>query len=109
MLFLLAYRSTKYETTGAIPAELYFPRDLRLPLDLCLGSPPRKESQLVRGFIRNLREKLDEIHSDVREKMNVKFSRMKAWYDRKARQVIFQEGEKVWFYYPQRKNSQLAV
>lgn len=55
-MFLLAYRSSKHETTGLTPAELYFGRDfrlpldlllgsLRLPLDLLLGSPPRKESQ----------------------------------------------------------------
>lgn len=29
-MFLLAYRSSKHETTGMIPAELYFARHLRL-------------------------------------------------------------------------------
>ncbi|XP_071570614.1 uncharacterized protein [Temnothorax nylanderi] len=36
-MFLLAFRSSKHETTGLTPAELYFARDLRLPLDLLQG------------------------------------------------------------------------
>lgn len=32
----------------------------------------------------------------------MKSSRMKSWYDRNARQILFQEGEKVWFYNPRR-------
>jgi len=31
---LLAYRSSKHETTGVTPAELYLAQDLRLPMDL---------------------------------------------------------------------------
>jgi len=31
------------------------------------------------------------------------FSRMKARYDCKARQTLFQEGQKVWFFKPRRK------
>jgi len=41
-MFLLAYRSSKHETTGLTPAELYFGRDFRLPLDLLLGSLRRE-------------------------------------------------------------------
>jgi len=37
-MFLLTYRSSKHEATGVISLELYFARDLRLPLDLVQGS-----------------------------------------------------------------------
>jgi len=40
---LLACRTSKHESTGATPAELYFAQDLRLPLDLLRGSFPEKE------------------------------------------------------------------
>ncbi|EFN71499.1 hypothetical protein EAG_05899, partial [Camponotus floridanus] len=46
--------------------------------------------------------KLDRIHFEVRGRMDIKSSRMKSWYDRNARQILFQEGEKVWFFNPRR-------
>ena len=104
-MFLLAYRSSKHETTGVTPAELYFARDLRLPVDLLRGSPLKiqgEESPPVGNFVRTLRENLEEIHFRVRERMNIKSSRMKSWYDRGARKVLFQEGQRVWFYNPRR-------
>ena len=42
-MFLLAYRSSNHETTGLIPAELYFAQDLRLPVDLLRENPPKSE------------------------------------------------------------------
>ncbi|EFN65849.1 Transposon Ty3-I Gag-Pol polyprotein, partial [Camponotus floridanus] len=101
-MFLLAYRSSKHETTGFTPAELYLGHDLRLPLDLLLGSPPRERSQSEADFASSLRGKLDRIHFEVRGRMDIKSSRMKSWYDRNARQILFQEGEKVWFFNPRR-------
>jgi len=37
---LLAYRSSKHETIGVTPAELYLARDFRLPMDLLRGNSP---------------------------------------------------------------------
>lgn len=34
--------------------------------------------------------------------MNIRSSRMKNWYDRQTRKLLFQEGQKVWFYNPRR-------
>lgn len=105
-MFLLAYRSSKHESTGVTPAELYFAQDLRLPLDLLRGNPPRsneKESRTVGGYVKDLREKLEEIHSTVKKRMSLRSSRIKTWYDRRARQVSFHEGQKVWLYNPRRK------
>jgi len=58
-MFLLAYRSSKHESTGVTPAELYLGRDLRLPLDLLRGNPPElqdQELQTVEEYIKNIRE-----------------------------------------------------
>jgi len=104
-MFLLAYRSSKHESTGVTPAELYLGRELRLPLDLLRGSPPElhdQEVQTVEGYIRNLKDKMEEIHSNVREKLSLKSSQVKIRYDRKARQVLFEEGQKVWLFNPRR-------
>ncbi|GAB1869457.1 RNA-directed DNA polymerase [Camponotus japonicus] len=101
-MFLLAYRSSKHETTGMTPAELYFARELRLPIDLLQGTPRLEDRLPPETFVENLREKLEEIHSDVRERMALKSSQMKTRYDRKVRTILFEEGERVWFYNPRR-------
>ncbi|KAL6417197.1 hypothetical protein ACFW04_014626 [Cataglyphis niger] len=60
---LLAYRSARHETIGITPAELYFCRDLKLPLDLLCGIPPHNEANLSEeSFVSKLRGKLNEIH-----------------------------------------------
>jgi len=78
-MFLLAYRSSKHESTSVTPAELYLGRDLRLPLDLLRRNPPELHDQellTVEGYVKNLRKKLEKIH--VREKMSLKSSRVKS-------------------------------
>jgi len=104
-IFLLAYRSSKHESTGVTPAELYLGRDLRLPLDLLRGNPPElqdQELQTVEEYIKNLKERIEKIHTYVRGKLSLKSSRVKVQYDRKARQILFEEGQKVWLYNPRR-------
>lgn len=104
-MFLLAYRSAKHETTGFSPAELYFARDLRIPLDLLRGRPPDscEANPVSEGSLdKKLKGKLREIHSFARERIDIRSSRIKSWYDRGARQVTFQEGQKVWFFNPRR-------
>lgn len=76
--FFLAYRSSKHEITNVTPAKLYFGRDLDLPLDLLQGtSPSYGFSESVDEYVRDLREKLDEIHQGVRERLKMRFSRTK--------------------------------
>lgn len=68
-MFLLVYRSSKHETAG-VTAELYFARELRLPVDLLQGAPGFDEERLPprRNYVENLKEKLEEIHSYVRKR-----------------------------------------
>jgi len=80
-MFLLAYMSSKHEIIQMIPAELYFGRDLNLPLDLLRGSPPNSgHTENPDNYVRNLQEKLDEIHQDVRDRMKMKSYRVKGRY-----------------------------
>jgi len=53
---LLAYRSSKHETTKVILAEFYLARDLRLPMDLLRGNPPdKKEPDTAKNCISRVR------------------------------------------------------
>jgi len=55
-MYLLGYRSSKHEATGSSPAELYFARDLKLPLDLLRGRPPEEEREnSIGSYIRRLK------------------------------------------------------
>ena len=77
-MFLLAYRSSKHEATGASPAELYFARDLRLPLDLLRGAPPiNEENGSSEEFIQKLKRKLDSVHDSARQRLNLQSLRSK--------------------------------
>jgi len=100
---LLACRTSKHESTGATPAELYFARDLRLPLDLLRGSYPDEREKSRENCVQNLKERLNTIHQNARQHLNFQSSRAKNYYDRKIRQVDFKEGQSVWLFNPQRK------
>jgi len=85
---LSAYRSSKHETTGVTPAELYLARNLRLPINFLRGNPPsEKESDTTIDYIRRVRRKLKNLHEVVRKRMNIKSSQTKTWYDQKARKI----------------------
>jgi len=66
-------RTSKHESTGATTAELYFARDLRLPLDLLRGSFPDGREKSEESCIQNLREKLNTIHQNARQHLNFQF------------------------------------
>ena len=102
-MFLLAYRSSRHEPTGVTLAELYLGKDLRLPLDLSIGNPPNTELRTVDEYIDSLKESLKKIRAGARNLMEIRSSWMKAWYDRKARDLLFQERQKVWLLNPRRK------
>jgi len=63
-MFLLAYRSSRHEATGVTPAELYFGRDLRLPIDLLRENPPNELESKVQSenYVRKLKRNLERIH-----------------------------------------------
>ncbi|RLU16500.1 hypothetical protein DMN91_010568 [Ooceraea biroi] len=102
LMFLLAFRSSKHETTGTTPAKMYMGQDLRLPLDLLRGRPPCGEAVETRNYVLQLREKLDQIHQVARCRFEVRSKNVKSWYDRRSRQIFFEPGQKVWFFNPRR-------
>ncbi|KAG5312922.1 GVQW3 protein, partial [Acromyrmex insinuator] len=51
----------------------------------------------------SVREKLKQIHSQIHDRMKIRSERMKVWYDQKAKQIQFREGQKVWLFNPRKK------
>jgi len=100
---LLAYRSSKHETTGVTLAKLYLAWNLRLPMYLLRENPPAKrEPDTAINCISRVRKKLEDLHEVVRKRVNIRSPQIKTWYDQKARKVQFSVGQKVWFYNPRR-------
>jgi len=95
-MFLLAYRSSKREITQVTSPKLYFEGNLNLPLNLLRGSPPNsKHTENPDNYVRNLQKKLNKIHQDVRDQMEIKSNIIKGRYDKKARQCFFEQSQKV--------------
>ncbi|XP_018362821.1 PREDICTED: uncharacterized protein LOC108761002 [Trachymyrmex cornetzi] len=96
-------QTSKHETTGVSPAELYLAQDLRLPMDLLRGNPPDEErSDSFEGYSGKVKRRLEELHEDVRKRLDIKSSQTKSWYDQKTRRIDFEVGQRVWLYNPRR-------
>ena len=94
-LFLLAYRSAVYETTGYTPSLMLFGRELRLPCDLFVGHLPDTLSSPEEEYLRDLLVCFEHVHNFDRERISLATERMKTRYNIKAMTHEFQEGEKV--------------
>lgn len=101
-LYLLAFRSSRHETTQMTPAEMYLGQDLRLPLDLLRGRSPSSREESEDSYVTKLRKKLDDIHRFVRQRLHIRSKNVKSWYDRRSRRIFFEPGHKVWLYNPRR-------
>lgn len=100
-LFLLAYRSAVHRSTGHSPAHMVLGRNLRLPLDLVCGKPPEDGPEL--SFVENLRQTMNEIHREGRERLQISSRVAKDYYDRSQHLLTFAPGQSVWLYNPLRK------
>ena len=101
-LFLMAYRAAVHNSTGETPSSLLFGRELRLPCDLQFGTSNR-ENISTTDYVQDLRARLDEVHNNVRRRIQIASDRMKTRYDLRANTSGFQEGDLVWLYNPRRR------
>jgi len=77
-LYLLAYRSSKHETTGMTPTEVYFAQDLHLLTDLLRDNPSKTEEVgSLEDYLGKVKRKLEEIHEGVRKQVDIKSSQTK--------------------------------
>ena len=68
----IAYRSETHESTGCIPHELMFGRDVRLPVDLMFGSPPVPVTPPdSTAFAWQLREQVSKVHQLAPDNLNI--------------------------------------
>jgi len=97
-LCLLAFRSARLKTTKISPVKMCFGRELKLPIDLLRGVPPQKRKVEENIYVSELRKKLNALHAEVRQQIDLRSRRVKALYDRKVRRIVFEKGHRVWLF-----------
>jgi len=80
---------------------------LNLPLALLRGFSPSGHSENPNNYVRNLQEKLDEIHQDVKNRMEMKSNKFKERYGTKIRD-FFRTWSKSPAYNPRRKKGKTS-
>ncbi|KRY29757.1 Retrovirus-related Pol polyprotein from transposon 17.6 [Trichinella spiralis] len=103
---LLAYRTSVHHTTAATPSRILYGQEVRLAVDLIYGQPDGKPQQTTSQYIRQLRQDLERLYSDVRQRAGMEQKRQKDWYDKHARGTLFEPGDRVWLQIP--RNSKLG-
>ena len=77
-------------------------RDLQLPIDL-ICERPEQEQKCVPIYVQEIEAGLVKTYEFAREKLKLASEHMKWRYDAKADYTVFDEGDAVWLYNPQRK------
>ena len=100
-----AYRSTPQESTGLTPNMLMLGREVRLPVEIMLGSLTSDMEPITRygDYVESLRFKLKHAHDVCRKHLERSAYKQKTNYDVKQNLVIYQPGDQVWVLKESRK------
>jgi hypothetical protein len=96
----MAYRSTQHETTGYTPNMMMLGRELPMPSYLLLSPPGNDDEKAPGQYVKELQQKLQEVHQVAREKLERGHVKQKKQYDKGAQVRKWKEGQAVWLYNP---------
>ena len=99
---LLAYRTSKNESTGSTPFSLIYGREARLPVDLCFDPPPDHDQPAATygEYAAQLQKRLDTSFQVARKKLQLSQKRQADEYDRKSWGTPYNQGDRVWLFNP---------
>ena len=95
----LAYNTSVHPTTGFSPFYLMFGRQVRMPVDIMLGTAT-SHAHRIPEYVSNLRTSLETAYEYVRDRMGHKLEEQKARYDTKTCGKSFEAGDLVWLHNP---------
>ena len=108
---LFAYREVPQESTGFAPFELMYGRTVRGPMKILkeLWTNENEESEVKTSYqyVFELRERLEKTMRLAQEELRKSQGRYKQYYDRKAKERVFKEGDKVLVMLPTNNNKLL--
>ncbi|XP_061495907.1 uncharacterized protein LOC133390739 [Rhineura floridana] len=109
--FLFAYREVPQESTGFSPFELMFTRKVRGPLELLKnsweGTLGEYKTSVV-DFVLEFRNKLTSVMEVVKKNLGQAQQKQSYWYDRTARERVYDVGDMVMAFIP-RKHDKLQA
>ena len=92
----MAYRATPQASTGLSPNYLMFGREISMPIDLMIGSPP-DASLSQTDYVKNLQSRLTQAYRLARLNLKSSAERQKKYYNSRAHGTAFDEGNAVWY------------
>ena len=95
-LLTLAYRSTVHEVTGYTPNYLMLGREVNLPLDIMMGTLSENQRKIAPEYVSELRNRLHEAFTQVRNNLQKYAERNKAYYDLKGYGEKYKVGDLVY-------------
>ena len=90
---MMAYRSAEHETTGCTPNVLMLGREVATPIDIMYQMPSGLGHVPQNRWASELKEKLQEAHSAVREHVHGEMQRQKRYHDAKLNWEKFIKGD----------------
>ncbi|KAI4905005.1 hypothetical protein NFI96_003630 [Prochilodus magdalenae] len=104
-LVLWACRTAVQESTKFTPALLMLGRELRTPVELVFGAPPRVQQgcDSMSEYARDLLRRMEATHQLARGNQTKASERQKRAYDVRARGKAIAPGTAVWLFNPKRR------
>ena len=95
----MAYNTSVHSSTGFTPFYLMFGRQAKLPIDLMYELPTANTTEKpATEYAAQLKKKLSDAYSLVRNKLQASHMKRKEHYDRRIHGKPYQDGDIVWLY-----------
>ena len=107
---LFAYREVPHTSTGYSPVELICGRDVRGPLEVLkeAWTGSTQEDSDILTYVTRVYQRIATAKELVEQNLKLAQKKQKKWYDKRARDLVLQEGEKVLLLLPNRSEKLLA-
>ena len=107
---LFAYREVPHTSTRFSPFELIYGRDVRGPLEVLkeAWTGSMQEDSDILTYVTRVYLRIATAKELVEQNLKLAQKKQKKWYDKRARDLVLQEGEKVLLLLPTRSEKLLA-
>ena len=95
-LILMAYRSSKQESTTMTPSLMMLGREIELPVDLLYPPPPTDTKLPSNEYVVQLQNKMKIIHETARASLLEASQKQKRLYDSRISKQKYNVGDAVW-------------